>query len=158
MPNLQVENIDVQKLKIHDKNPKQHSKKQIGQIAQSIKEFGFISPILADEQLEIIAGHGRLAAAKMLGFTQVPVIILSHLTAQQKIAYAIADNKLTELGTWDMELLQNEFQLLMAQDLDFDMTVTGFETGDIDLIVNPANKNIDTKADILPELNDADKV
>ena len=81
MPNLQVKNIDVQKLKIHDKNPKQHSKKQIGQIAQSIKEFGFISPILADDLLEIIAGHGRLAAAKTLGFTQVPVIILSHLTA-----------------------------------------------------------------------------
>lgn len=158
MPNLQVENIDVQKLKVHDKNPKQHSKKQIAQIAKSITEFGFVSPILADEQFEIIAGHGRLAAAKTLGFTWVPVIILSHLTAQQKIAYAIADNKLTELGTWNMELLQDEFQLLMAQDLDFDMTVTGFETGDIDIILNPENKTIDTKSDILPELNDADKV
>jgi ParB-like chromosome segregation protein Spo0J len=67
MPNLQVENIDVQKLKVHDKNPKQHSKKQIAQIAKSITEFGFVSPILADEQFEIIAGHGRLAAAKTTG-------------------------------------------------------------------------------------------
>ncbi len=99
MPNLQVENIDVQKLKVHDKNPKQHSKKQITQIAQSIKEFGFVSPILADEQLEIIAGHGRLAAAKTLGFTQVPVIILSHLTTQQKIAYAIANNVIHSVRT-----------------------------------------------------------
>lgn len=83
MPNLQVKNIDVQKLKVHDKNPKQHSKKQITQIAKSITKFGFVSPILADEQFEIIAGHGRLAAAETLGFTQVPVIILSHFKTRR---------------------------------------------------------------------------
>jgi len=89
-----------------------HNRAQVAKIRESIREFGFINPVLLDENLEIIAGHGRVAAAQDAGMTEVPAIILSHLTDAQKRAYRIADNKLTELGKWSIELLNLEFSEL----------------------------------------------
>ena len=98
MNNLQIQNIKLADIRAYKSNPKLHNRAQVTKIRESIREFGFINPILLDENLEIIAGHGRVAAAQAAGMTDVPAIILSHLTDAQKRAYRIADNKLTELG------------------------------------------------------------
>lgn len=124
----------------------------MAKIRESIREFGFINPVLLDENLEIIAGHGRVAAAQDAGMTEVPAIILSHLTDAQKRAYRIADNKLTELGKWSIELLNLEFSELSNLDLDFNLEITGFETVEIDLILD-GDETTDPKADAVPALS-----
>jgi len=111
------------------RNPRTHSDAQVAQIAASIAEFGFNNPILVDSKAGIIAGHGRLLAARKLGLTEVPVIVLDHLTEAQKRAYVIADNKLAENAGWDDEMLRIEIEGL--QDEDFDVSLLGFE--DIEL-------------------------
>jgi len=116
-------------------NPRKHSKKQIGQIARSIRTFGFNVPILIDGDRRVIAGHGRLLAARQLGLSEVPTISLQHLTPAQAKAFAIADNRLTEIATWDDQLLGEQLRELSALDLDFSLDVTGFEIGQIDLLI-----------------------
>jgi ParB-like chromosome segregation protein Spo0J len=93
-------------------NPRRHSKKQIRQIADSIDSFGFNVPVLVDADLKVIAGHGRLLAARQLGFAEVPTISLEHLTPEQARAFAIADNRLTEIATWDENLLGQQLREL----------------------------------------------
>lgn len=110
--NLSVEYVDVSVIKQYKNNPKVHNSKQVEQIINSIKAFNFNNPILIDEKNEIIAGHGRLLAANHLQMTKVPIIRLTHLNESQKRAYRIADNKLTENGTWDIDLLKVEFSEL----------------------------------------------
>src|SRR5580698_7080563 len=107
------------------RNPRTHSDAQIAQIAASIAEFGFNNPILVDTKAGIIAGHGRLLAARKLGLTEVPVIVLDHLSEAQKRAYVIADNKLAENAGWDDEMLRIEIEAL--QDENFDVSLLGFE-------------------------------
>ena len=129
------QNID--QLKPNPHNARTHSTRQIRQIAESIREFGFTNPVIVDAENRIVAGHGRVAAAKRLGITTVPTIRLDGLTKEQIRAYVIADNKLAENAGWDREILAIEFQELFA--LDFlDITVTGFETAEIDLILEEA--------------------
>jgi DNA modification methylase len=111
------------------RNPRTHSDVQIAQIAASIHEFGFNNPILVDTKAGIIAGHGRLLAARKLGLTEVPVIVLDHLSEAQKRAYIIADNKLAENAGWNDELLRSELAAL--QDEDFDVNLLGFEDEDL---------------------------
>ena len=101
------------------------SQEQVAQIAASIKEFGFNNPVLIDEDRGIIAGHGRLEAAKLLGLIDVPTITLAHLTPAQRKAYILADNKLALNAGWDIELLQAELEGL--QELDFNLSLTGFD-------------------------------
>lgn len=133
---LEITYESVSSLKPYKKNPRSHTKKQIQQVAKSIEEFGFVSPILIDESKGIIAGHGRLEAAKLLGMNTVPSVLLSAMTEAQKRAYIIADNRLAEIAGWDEELLAIELQSLI--DLDFEVELTGFETPQIDLIIaNP---------------------
>ncbi|GAA0709828.1 site-specific DNA-methyltransferase [Dokdonella soli] len=135
-------------------NPRQHSAKQIDQIATSIETFGFNVPILIDDQSGVVAGHGRLSAAIRLGLTQVPTITLAHLTDAQRKAFLIADNRLTEISTWDEALLREQFLELSAADLDFDLTVTGFDLAEIDLAIqglDPAPAGPDPD-DALPAL------
>ena len=98
---LAIEWHDPQKLVPYERNPRTHSKKQIEQIAASIREFGFTNPVLIDGERRIIAGHGRVAAAKLLGMDRVPTIRLEHLSEAQKRAYIIADNRLAELAGWE---------------------------------------------------------
>jgi ParB-like chromosome segregation protein Spo0J len=110
-----------------------HSKKQIRQIANSIETFGFNVPVLVDADLNVIAGHGRLLACRELGWTEVPTLCLDHLTSAQARAFMIADNRLTEIASWDDRLLAQQLKDLSLLGLDFDIEVTGFETGEIDL-------------------------
>jgi ParB-like chromosome segregation protein Spo0J len=116
-------------------NPKTHSAKQIRQIADSILEFGWTVPILIDRNGRVIAGHGRLAAAILLGIEQVPTICLDQLTEAQIRAYIIADNRLAENASWDQQKLATELQFLSSGDIDFDLEVTGLETAEIDLLL-----------------------
>lgn len=139
-------------------NPRQHDTKQLIKIQNSIEKFGFINPILVDEHNEIIAGHARLAAARLAHLPQVPVIHLEHLSTAQKKAYRIADNKLAELGTWSIENLQLEFQELEKLDLDFSLGITGFDMGDIDLILEGKEAKADPKANNIPFIPDNEVV
>src|SRR6266481_3393361 len=107
------------------RNPRTHSDAQVAQIAASIAAFGFLNPILVDTKAGIIAGHGRLLAARKLGLTHVPVIVLDHLTEAQKRAYVIADNQLALNAGWDEELLTAELAALLQD--DFDVNLLGFE-------------------------------
>jgi ParB-like chromosome segregation protein Spo0J len=125
----------VSALKPSSRNARVHSKRQIDQIAESIKAFGFTNPILIDRTNTIVAGHGRVAAAKLLGMDQVPTIRLETLTEAQVRAYVIADNRLAEKAVWDKSILAIELQCLMTID-NLDVTVTGFEVAEIDLAVH----------------------
>jgi hypothetical protein len=117
----------------YEGNARTHSKKQVRQIADSIIKFGFNNPVLIDDDGGIIAGHGRVAAAKLLSLAAVPALRLSHLSEAEKKAYIIADNRLAELAGWDREVLAIELQGLT--DLDFEVEVTGYETGEIDIVL-----------------------
>ena len=122
-------------LKSNPRNARTHSRRQLRQIADSIEAFGFNNPILVDESLVILAGHGRVEAAKLLRLTEVPTVCLSHLTEAEKRAYVIADNRLAEKAGWDADILAIEFETLFEIAPEFDLTVTGFEIAEIDLII-----------------------
>jgi ParB-like chromosome segregation protein Spo0J len=107
----------VADLKPYARNARTHSRKQVKQIAAAIKEFGFTNPVLIDESDQIIAGHGRVAAAKLLGLAEVPTLQLSHLNPTQKRAYIVADNRLAEKAGWDKEILAVELQGLLDDGL-----------------------------------------
>src|SRR6478735_5891333 len=122
-------------LKPRAANPRTHSKKQIVQIANAIQRFGFANPVLVDDANGIIAGHGRVEAAKTVGLEQVPTVRLSAMSEAEVRAYVIADNRLAENAGWDRELLGLELQYLTDLDVDFDVTLTGFELPEIDLLI-----------------------
>jgi ParB-like chromosome segregation protein Spo0J len=121
---MQIEYRRAVDLTPYENNSRTHSKEQVGQIVESIKEFGFTNPILIDEDGGIIAGHGRLEAATALGMEEVPTITLEGLTEAQKRAYVIADNKLALNSGWDFELLRAEIEAL--EGLNFDTRLLGF--------------------------------
>jgi hypothetical protein len=120
------------------RNARTHPKRQIDQIKASIEAFGFTNPILVDPEGHIIAGHGRLQAARAMGLAEVPTIILSGLSEPQKRALRIADNKIALNAGWDLEILQLELGELASIDIDIDPTLTGFSTGEIDVILSSA--------------------
>jgi 16S rRNA G966 N2-methylase RsmD len=154
---LQIEQISVKKLLPYAKNSRTHSEDQIGQIASSIKEFGFTNPILIDADNQIIAGHGRLMGANRLQMKEVPCIRLSHLTESQKRAYVIADNKLALNAGWDDELLALEIKDL--QELDFDVSLLGFSDDELNGILDKLVEEVDglTDEDAVPEPPDEPK-
>ena len=135
---MKIEYTLVRELRPHPNNARTHSKKQIRQIAKSIAKFGFCNPVLIDDSKQIIAGHGRVEAAKLLGIDAVPTCRLSHLSDADKRAYVLADNKLAEKAGWDRELLAIELQGLI--ELDVDIELTGFEMAEIDLIFEEARE------------------
>jgi len=145
----------IDQLKPDPHNARRHSKKQIRQIANSIKAFGFNVPILIDRNGNVIAGHGRLLACRELGITKVPTLCLDHLTPAQARIFMIADNRLTEIATWDDRLLAQQLKDLSLLGLDFSLELTGFEIGEIDLRIASLEdlpKPDDDPADLLPEL------
>jgi DNA modification methylase len=145
-----IEIWPVGKLVPYDKNPRTHSTEQVNQIAASIAEFGFLNPILVDTTAGIIAGHGRLQAAKQLGLAQVPVVVLDHLTEAQKRAYVIADNKLALNAGWDEDLLRSEMAALAAE--DFDLPLIGFSDEELaGLLAEPNVVEGQTDEDAVPE-------
>ncbi|MBL8882405.1 MAG: ParB N-terminal domain-containing protein [Hyphomicrobium sp.] len=152
MTQLTVTNLAVGSLRPYDRNARTHSPKQISQIAASIKAFGFNNPVLIDKDGGIIAGHGRVEAAKALGQKTVPCVRLEHLDDAQKRAYILADNKLAEKAGWDPEILKIELQHLTSLDLDFDVTVTGFEMAEIDVLLSDAPPESDP-ADEVPAVD-----
>lgn len=125
----QIEHVSLEALIPYARNSRTHSDAQVAQIAASIREFGFTNPVLIDGAGGIIAGHGRVMAARKLGLSDVPCLRLPHLTDTQKRAYIIADNKLALNAGWDEELLRIEFEELA--DLDFDLELTGFTMEEI---------------------------
>ena len=126
-------------------NTRQHSKKQILNLANSIETFGFNVPVLVDAELNVIAGHGRLAACSKLGIAEVPTVCLDHLSPAQRRAFMITDNRLTELAEWDDRLLAQQLKDLSLSGLDFSLELTGFEMAEIDLRI--------ASLDDLPESN-----
>jgi hypothetical protein len=137
-PADKVKSATVASLEPYARNSRTHSPEQVSKIARSIEQFGFTNPILVDEQGTIIAGHGRVMAAKKLHLTSVPVMVAEGWTDAQKRAYVIADNKLGLDAGWDLEILSSEIKAL--DNLNFDLTLTGFtadELGDLTLKLNP---------------------
>src|SRR5438270_1755228 len=128
-------------------NPRCHSKKQIRQMAESIKAFGFNVPILIARDGNIIAGHGRWLACRELGITEVPTLCLDHLTPAQARAFMIADNRLAEIATWDDRLLAQQLKELSVVGLDFDIEAIGFEMGEIDLRIASLDDPAEAEAD-----------
>jgi ParB-like chromosome segregation protein Spo0J len=125
-------------LQPYARNARTHNKQQIKMIAGSIKAFGSTNPILTDQNNTIVTGHGRLEAAKLIGMPKVPAIRLENLSPEQIRAYILADNKLAEKAGWDGSILAIEQQHLLTVDLGFEVTVTGFEVPEIDLLVGHA--------------------
>lgn len=129
-----IERWPIERLKPYDRNPRTHSPDQVRRIAESIAQFGFTNPLLVDSQDGIIAGHGRLAAAKYLGLTEVPVIVLDYLTDAQRRAYIIADNQLAMLAGWDEQLLAKELAMLSTE--DFPLDVIGFSEAELTALLD----------------------
>jgi ParB-like chromosome segregation protein Spo0J len=128
-----IELWPIDRLVPYDKNSRLHSPEQIAQVAASISEFGFTNPILVDSNDGIVAGHGRLSAARELGMEQVPVVVLDHLSERQKRAYVIADNKLALNASWDVDMLAAEVADLKAD--DFNLDLLGFSTEELEEIM-----------------------
>jgi DNA modification methylase len=136
---LEITYLQTTSLKPDPRNPRVHSDKQVRQIAQSIESFGFNVTLLIDDEQKVIAGHGRLLAARRLGWETVPAIRLSHLTESQRMAFLIADNRLTENSSWDERLLGEQLKILSELELDFDLETIGFEVPEIDLFIDGLN-------------------
>ncbi|AUM00494.1 DNA methylase N-4 [Rhodocyclaceae bacterium] len=147
-----IEHWPIDKLLPYARNARQHSDEQIAQIAASIAEFGFVNPILTGADGVLVAGHGRLAAARKLGLPTVPVVVLDHLTPTQRRALVLADNRLAELATWDDALLRVELEAL--QDEGFDLDLTGFDADALAELLADEEPQIEgrTEDDAIPEM------
>ena len=152
---LEITYLHTASLKPDPRNPRVHTDKQVRQIAQSIQSFGFNVPLLIDDQQKVIAGHGRLMAARKMGWDTVPTIKLSHLTESQRMAFLIADNRLTENSTWDERMLGEQLKVLSELELDFDLGAIGFEVPEIDLLIDGLNTVPEADPDDrLPEISE----
>lgn len=147
---LQIETISIDRLKPNPKNARRHSPAQVRQIAGSIRAFRFNVPLLVDDALTVLAGHGRLMACKSLGYTELPIIRLRHLSDAQAKAFAVAENRLVETGDWDDVLLGEILQDLSLQDLDFSLDATGFTMAEIDLKISGLSDEGEVDADDAP--------
>jgi hypothetical protein len=145
---LTVHYLPIDSLTAYPKNARSHSKSQIRQIAESIKAFSFTNPVLIARNNTIIAGHGRVAAARLLGMDRVPTIRLEGLSEDEIRSYVIADNRLAEKAGWDQSILAIELQHLLTIDGNFDVTITGFEVPEIDLIIGQARGQEPDKDDV----------
>ena len=151
---LNIEYVDMDLVKPSDKNPRTHTKEQVQQIADSMCKFGWVNPILVDENYEIIAGHGRLMAGKLLGYTKVPIAKLCHLSEKEKLGLLVADNRITENAGWDDEKLQEVMQQL--HDENFDLSVLGFTNKELEKFRAEFDSEIEAAAieDIVPDQTD----
>ena len=146
----QIEQWPIARLKPYERNPRMHSDDQVAKVAASIASYGWTVPLLVTEDGEVIAGHGRLLAARHLGLTEVPVIRLSHLSPEQVRAYRVADNQLVLAGAWDEELLAAELHALNAA--GFDLDLTGFDQEELDRLLAPLDEGDGLAGeDVIPE-------
>jgi ParB-like chromosome segregation protein Spo0J len=146
---LAVEDLALSQIAKNESNARQHSQKQIAKLAQSIRKFGFLTPVIVDGGNQLLCGHARVEAAQQAGMAAVPAIRIAHLSEAQKRAFVIADNRLAELASWDMALLKQELQFLTEFDIDFDFSAIGFETPELDVLLNDLT-SADAKEDRLP--------
>jgi ParB-like chromosome segregation protein Spo0J len=150
---LGTQPVPVAALKPSPRNARKHSEHQITKLIKSIQRFGFINPIVIDQQNEIVAGHGRLLAARRMGLETVPAIRLDHLNEAQLRAYRIADNRLAELAEWDQPALAEELEKLLAEPTILDATDTGFELPEIDAMVHPRRRTR-VRANVRPDVDE----
>ena len=136
LPNtrLDIEYVPISALKKNPRNARSHSPEQIAKLRASISNFGFLVPVVVDEQSMLLCGHARVTAAEKLGLSTVPAVRVGSLSEEQKRAFVIADNKLTTLGTWDDKLLREELRFL--SEVHFDFSSIGFETAEVDLVLD----------------------
>jgi hypothetical protein len=130
-----IEILPLDQLRPWTRNARTHSRKQIRQIAESIRRFGFTNPVLIDGENRILAGHGRVEAARELGMATAPCLRIDHMSATDKRAYVLADNKLALNAGWDEELLALELKELMEADIDFGVDITGFSIAEVDQLI-----------------------
>lgn len=153
MNDLSIEHLPLNTLKPNPANARRHSQKQLHQIAASISEFGFNSIVVVDEESTILVGHGRVEGARIAGLATVPVMRVGHLTAQQKIAFALADNKIALNSDWEMDQLRVLWRELMGAEINFDVEVTGFGTAEIDLLIDgEASRDKPDRSDLIPAI------
>ncbi len=149
---LHVESWPIERLIPYARNARMHSDQQVAQIAASVAEFGFINPVLADSDGGIIAGHGRVLAARKLGYTEVPVIVLGHLNENQKRAFMLADNRLALSAGWDEEMLHLELQALTQS--GFNVQITGFDQRELDQLLTDLSRQALADPDEAPATSD----
>jgi len=149
---MQIQNVPITSVKPYEKNPR-FNDDAVDAVAKSIKEFGWQQPIVTDKDMTVICGHTRLKAAERLGLTEVPVIVADNLTPEQVKAYRIADNKTGEIAEWNYDLLP--FEIKDLQDANFDLSLLGFDTDELDKLLNgDADKQVatgETEPDAVPE-------
>ena len=150
---IEVVYRSIAELKVNPMNPRVHGARQVHQLARSIDLFGFNVPVAIGSDDNVIAGHGRIIAARQLGWTEVPTVCLSHLSEAQARAYMVADNRLTENSTWDENLLAKQLRDLAELDLDFSLETTGFEIGEIDLRIEQLNADSEGEPDHADDLS-----
>jgi DNA modification methylase len=150
---LSFDVLPIAGIKANPHNAREHDRKQIEKLKRSIERFGFITPLVIDDSNELLAGTARLEVAKQLGYALVPVIRASHLTESEKRAFILADNKLAELASWNRKALRRELQFLTELDIDFDFAAIGFETAEVDFVLE-TNDEADERADSLPRMPD----
>lgn len=153
---MQIEHLSIDALTPYAGNARTHSAKQIKQIAHSIERFGFNNPILIDDEGQVIAGHGRLAAARLLNLQTVPCVRLSHLSQTDKRAYVLADNRLAEKADWDNALLAIELRELA--DVGFEVDLTGFEAAEVDCIIENFDVDSEQPDNRIPERRESPPV
>ena len=151
---IEIEQLAPDAIRANPRNARIHDRRQVDQIAASIEAFGLTNPIMIDETGEIIAGHGRLQAATRLGLAYVPVIRINHLSGPEKRALMLADNKIALNAGWDLEILAAELADLSTA-IDFDIELSGFEMGEIDMVLDSdvANGSEATETAPLPDLS-----
>src|SRR5438067_1822774 len=143
---VQIQYRAVGDLALDPRNPRQHPQRQVNQIADSIREFGFVMPVVIDDTGQVVIGHGRVLAAKKLGMLRIPVVEIRHLSKAQLKALRIADNRLAEHAHWDERLLGESFLELKELDVDFDLSITGFALPEIDLAMQMLDERLTVDA------------
>jgi hypothetical protein len=159
MKDAKTESVAIDAIRPNPRNARRHPAKQVAILAESIRTLGFTNPVLVDEDGEILAGHGRYAAARSLGLSEILIIRLMHLSSAEKRALALADNKIAELGSWDSDQLKETLAQLTdpSFELSFDIAITGFDTTEIDSILHPAASRRPDPADQLPDAGPSDQ-
>jgi DNA modification methylase len=148
-PTITFEMLPLASIKANPRNAREHDRKQLAKLRHSIEKFGFNAPLIIDETNELLCGHARVEAAKQLGIQLIPVVRAHHLSESEKRAFMIADNRLAELASWNEKSLRRELCFLSDLDLDYDFSAIGFETGEVDLILNGGDSP-DDPADVIP--------
>jgi hypothetical protein len=156
--NLLFQTLPLASIKPNPHNARDHSPQQIDKLKRSLELFDFVTPLIIDDSNQLLCGHARLEAARQLGYALVPVIRANHLSESEKRAFIIADNRLAELACWNCKSLRRELQFLSDVNIDFDFPGIGFDTPEVDFILESNDEDDDSAADALPRGTDVQAV